>query len=477
MMSDGNDGKLVVCDDIDWTSIDCTDEGEITEGDEKCDIQEFLGSIEFIDSICLDLEYHEDFSSWNDRLLVTSVGQPTCETKDKMILEATSTEKVADSSENGFVLDVWPCKKSKHVAIGPSHRRSKKKIKGLPKRPLSAYNLFFKKERLKIFEEGLMNQERISFQGLAKLVGQRWQMLDEETRQELRRRSQEDVIRYQHEMKEYRGKHCNDSTIVLARKRCPLDSPMSLKSVLKLPLSLQQKRRISEGTSIAPLENLATEDDQVVTVSDATMVMKQSHIMGESLVESKIKNKVCFSKTEEMERRERRTVASTLNQHLLMSLSESLLHEQDPPIATSQAQSDTVFQASHVCVTAPAPIYCPTQIRAPKGTHYQSKLFYHNPAQIQIPRTLQHPIRRSYVSTLPVGKEVHLYDPRTGIRIPYRIEYKCFAMTRSEADAYVARNSYQGINGSHYLPLENMLRAVPPPGVEVPVPLKKSVCQ
>ncbi|GKY97077.1 hypothetical protein MPSEU_000666200 [Mayamaea pseudoterrestris] len=82
---------------------------------------------------------------------------------------------------------------------GPSSRRTKKK-KGMPKRPLSAYNLFFQKERVRIYEQ---SSGRVSFEELGKTIGQRWKSLSEEDRREYDDLAEGEVNRYRVERDAY----------------------------------------------------------------------------------------------------------------------------------------------------------------------------------------------------------------------------------------------------------------------------------
>ena len=87
----------------------------------------------------------------------------------------------------------------------PFHRR-KKKPPGMPKRPLSAYNLYFRAEREKILavqnEVGYTGQ-RIGFEGLGKIIGKQWRDLSLDDKKEYEDLAEKDSERYRKEMEEY----------------------------------------------------------------------------------------------------------------------------------------------------------------------------------------------------------------------------------------------------------------------------------
>lgn len=109
-------------------------------------------------------------------------------------------------------------------------KKARKKPKDRPKRPLSAYNIFFKEERARILEklpdkedennevkeeeeeEAEAGEEKkgkkrphgkIGFENLAKVIGQRWQELGPDQVTYYKKKAEEDMKRYKQEMETY----------------------------------------------------------------------------------------------------------------------------------------------------------------------------------------------------------------------------------------------------------------------------------
>jgi HMG-box domain len=100
-------------------------------------------------------------------------------------------------------------------------RKGRKKPKDHPRRPLSAYNIFFKEERQRILNEipdaspeekqiGTKTRKRkknahgkIGFENLAKAIGQKWQALNQEEIQYYKAQAEVDQKRYRDEMDVY----------------------------------------------------------------------------------------------------------------------------------------------------------------------------------------------------------------------------------------------------------------------------------
>lgn len=122
--------------------------------------------------------------------------------------------------------------KSKEKLPSSSKRPTRKKPKDKPKRPLSAYNFFFKEEREKILKivlaedpktvendpesEDYINDEmmerlkkeggKVSFEEMGKLIGQRWKNIDPDRLSKYSELAAEDTERYKKEMQSYNGR-------------------------------------------------------------------------------------------------------------------------------------------------------------------------------------------------------------------------------------------------------------------------------
>mmetsp|Transcript_12558 Transcript_12558/g.19125 ORF Transcript_12558/g.19125 Transcript_12558/m.19125 type:complete len:257 (+) Transcript_12558:348-1118(+) len=118
------------------------------------------------------------------------------------------------------------------MPMSSTRRQTKKKPKDKPKRPLSAYNFFFKEERGKILkvldaEEGddvnndtespdYLTEEmikrlkkdggKVSFEEMGKLIGNRWKSIDPDRLQRYTDLAGQDTERYKKEMQTYNSK-------------------------------------------------------------------------------------------------------------------------------------------------------------------------------------------------------------------------------------------------------------------------------
>lgn len=106
-----------------------------------------------------------------------------------------------ESQEDGSIkYDDDNFQRRKNRAIrGPSRRSGKKKPKGMPKRPLSAYNIFFQQERLRVYEQSSLSGDRVTFEELGKEIGMRWRNLTEKDRKQYDQLADKEIERYRQE--------------------------------------------------------------------------------------------------------------------------------------------------------------------------------------------------------------------------------------------------------------------------------------
>jgi hypothetical protein len=141
-----------------------------------------------------------------------------------------------------------PVKRMRKRAI-TTKRLGRKKPKDMPKRYLSAYNIFFQTERRRLFEDA---EERIGFSDLGKLIGKRWRLLPDEEREQYEAKAEEDIGRYRHEMNIYenarRRKFSRSSTV-------SVDSSSSSRTMSPLPRpapAVSQRRRVQQYSHPPP---------------------------------------------------------------------------------------------------------------------------------------------------------------------------------------------------------------------------------
>lgn len=79
--------------------------------------------------------------------------------------------------------------------------RRKKKPKSLPKRPLSAYNLYFQRLRADLYSDG---GSKVGFHELGKIVGRKWKSLSVEEHEIYRELAIRDSERYRRDMEQHK---------------------------------------------------------------------------------------------------------------------------------------------------------------------------------------------------------------------------------------------------------------------------------
>lgn len=167
------------------------DEGSLhSEHDSEFEVSSYLDD-DFIDSITVMLD---------DNNINTNERQ---ELKTPVIETIKDSLKQSSTSIQGDAHIVSPVRS----VVRSSRRQSYKRLHGVPKRPLSAYNFFFQKERAYIYQQQLKEgQNKIGFQELGKIIGKRWQLLTKQERKKFFELSDLDIARYREEMNVYEQK-------------------------------------------------------------------------------------------------------------------------------------------------------------------------------------------------------------------------------------------------------------------------------
>jgi len=91
-----------------------------------------------------------------------------------------------------------------------------KKPKGYPRRPLTAYNIFFRNEHMRLIEE--TNRKAIRFEEIAKRIGQKWKTITKEELKRITLEAQSDLTRYREEIAHYEEKQARAAERTLTKQ-------------------------------------------------------------------------------------------------------------------------------------------------------------------------------------------------------------------------------------------------------------------
>lgn len=110
-------------------------------------------------------------------------------------LQGVSSEGVNKKSKN---------KKPTKAEMQAPRKQRGRKPKDMPKRPMSAYNVFFKHERVRMLDEqAAANGKSLGFEGMGKAIGAKWKNLTENERAKYRDFANTDMKRYRCEVQDY----------------------------------------------------------------------------------------------------------------------------------------------------------------------------------------------------------------------------------------------------------------------------------
>jgi hypothetical protein len=351
-------------------------------------------------------------------LLVPSA-PPAAPMQSHLRNEATRKRSAAD-------LAPAPALSNSAPAASPSSTRStfsrrKKKPKGMPKRPLSAYNLYFQAERGRIIDEQAKQGEegpKIGFEGLGKIIGKQWKNLCGADRKKYELMAEKDGERYRKEMDLY-----ND----LKTKRLEEEDnrPLSSNPRFVTVPSLQG------GLSLPVLQNTSSANAMIAN-ADASAYAAALHGIHHPAHASP------------------NPFAAKSPPGQAPALSSLYSREM-----ASSGEGATVVPS---CAGTPSHHLSPTQ--APKspvsmGLQHQQ----HSQQQQHLVPNMEGLPKHTGVPNsfpLPPGMEIVLSDS-TGMDRKYKVHYTCYSMTREAAHQYLESltgsqnsSSIHAANGAMY---------------------------
>ncbi|CAJ1969336.1 unnamed protein product [Cylindrotheca closterium] len=335
-------------------------------------------------SLCIDWPdttqsiLDDEFLSEEEMMIDNSVGEPEGFGNSELplhsslytLLESKNTDTLKEPTRVPF-----PVSNSKRTRnfTKPTVSNScmkRKKPRGMPKRPLSAYNIFFRTQRTivqaKAKKETPEGSKGLGFEGLGKLIGKQWKKLSKEDRKKYEILAEKDGVRYRQEMDAYNQK--------------------------KKMLMEKEKERSSQ----VPLSS-------AIGFETASNLNRGDFVISESRMDAS-----AFSQT--------RVDTGRINGVIMNS--------------------------------------------NPRDTNEKN-------ASVPVPRTIQSLAANTGKFPLPEGTEIMLSDS-TGQDRKYRVEYKCYRMSRAEASRYVdsVSGAFRPYEDSHAYAPENW--GMPEGYVELP---------
>lgn len=302
-------------------------------------------------------------------------------------------------------------KKSDYIPIS----RRKKKPKGMPKRPLSAYNLYFQAERTKIIsnqQEG--NGPRIGFEGLGKIIGKQWRDLSSADKKDYEKLAEKDSKRYRKEMDTYHE--------------------------MKAKRFAEEDRRAAEENPV--LSGIASSTNSVQTSSFDANFAKQQGSLRVVPVGEAFGNSILFTHPP----KSMVSAISSLPPRTASISYRSIQIEQSPSPSRNVLQHSNILDALSSCSTIGAiqgpspPIYFPQSMGARR-----SELPSYDGVALSPGAAITAATPHNNNCPMPPGMEVVLSD-RNGIDRKYRVQYTCYSMTRENANKYI--ESLKGVNSN-----------------------------
>jgi hypothetical protein len=298
----------------------------------------------------------------------------------------------------------------------PPCSRRRKKEQGKPKRPLSAYNFFFQKERRTVLQDGDSSDKskNVGFENLAKIIGKRWARLKKEDHKEFEELAHKDSIRYRKEMKKF-----NSAKHISSPEQYGLTAPSHIGS----PSFQFANTPVSFGNSNTPLPFPSQ-------FSGPPSLISADYGPSPPL----------YPPFSELPQQQQQQVLRTIMQHQI-ALQQATQHRTNNSSFPQGNQLPHQQQQQQQQQQQPG-AYAPKPASAGPQQHYgQPSPYAPQPAptgDTATPTKAMDPLRHPQAFPIPQGTEIILSD-QNGVPRKYTVQYSLYSMKRDDAAKYMER--------------------------------------
>lgn len=163
----------------------------------------------------------------------------------------------------------------------PQKRKRRPRPKDYPKRPLSAYNIFFKETREEIIANA-KDPDAADFQNMARQIAARWKDLGEEEKERVKRLAEEDMLKYREKVKLYEEKAMKER----------------LQEAGRLREEAEAAKKVEEATKSVEAERLAK-------LQKLEENMRNRQLLEENIRKRKVEEAMATTQLEQLREQER----------------------------------------------------------------------------------------------------------------------------------------------------------------------------